>query len=174
MSQSQPVATTVSRTRAIEDLYVRHITAARSTAYLMTGDRAAAEDLAQEAFLRVIGRFQHLRDPEAFPAYLRRAVVNMTLNHLRKRKAERAYLERERGEPVRAASFPDVGEQERLWQALLMLPPRRRAAVVLRYYEDLSEQQAAEALRCSVGAVRSLVAHAMKTLRQQLGEPDGD
>jgi DNA-directed RNA polymerase specialized sigma24 family protein len=45
--------------------------------------------------------------------------------------------------------MPDVGEREELWRAVLDLPPRQRTAVVLRFYEDLSEQQTAEVLRCS-------------------------
>ena len=75
---------------SLEDLYVRSVPSARTTAYLMTGDRALAEDLAHEAFLRVMGRFGDLRAPEAFEAYLRRTVVTVTLNHLRRRRARTA------------------------------------------------------------------------------------
>jgi len=64
--------------------------------------------------------------------------------------------------------MPDVGEREELWRAVLELPARQRAAVVLRFYEDLSEQQTAEALRCSTTAAKSLIARAMETLRKRV------
>ena len=66
-------------------------------AYLLTGDRAVAEDITQDAFVRVSGRLAHLREGAAFDAYLRRAVVNLAKNHFRRRAVERAYLERTRG-----------------------------------------------------------------------------
>jgi RNA polymerase sigma factor (sigma-70 family) len=57
-----------------------------------------------------------------------------------------------------------------MWHAILGLPPRQRAAIVLRYYEDLSESQSAEVLRCSVGALNQLVARAMANLRSSIGK----
>ncbi len=57
-----------------------------------------------------------------------------------------------------------------MWHAILGLPPRQRAAIVLRYYEDLSERQAAEVLRCSVGALNQLVVRATASLRDRIGE----
>jgi RNA polymerase sigma factor (sigma-70 family) len=60
--------------------------------------------------------------------------------------------------------------RDEMWKAILALPPRQRAAVVLRYYEDLSESQAAEVLRCSVGALNQLVVRAMANLRTRIGE----
>jgi RNA polymerase sigma factor (sigma-70 family) len=62
---------------------------------------------------------------------------------------------------------PDVSDA--LWHAILDLPPRQRAAIVLRFYEDLSEVQAADILRCSVKALNQLVVRAMKTLRTSIG-----
>jgi RNA polymerase sigma factor (sigma-70 family) len=166
--ESQAVGKLEDETNSIERLYIRHIPAARVTAYLVTGDRSAAEDLAHEAFLRVTGRFRHLRSPEAFHSYLRRAVVNLSLNHLRKLRRERAYVESEQRERAKTVSLPDFAQQAQLWEALLDLPPRRRAALVLRFYEDLSEQQTAEVLQCSPSAVRSLVFHGMKALRERM------
>jgi RNA polymerase sigma-70 factor (sigma-E family) len=157
----------------IEELYARHIQGGVRLAYLLTGDRAHAEDLAQEAFIRCVGRFQHLRDRRAFDAYLRRAIVNLHTSSLRRRKLERAWIERERSATVtRSASMPDVGGREDLWRALGSLPPRQRAALVLRYYEDLSERDAAEALGCSVAAVKSLVSRGSETLRDLIRGED--
>jgi RNA polymerase sigma-70 factor (sigma-E family) len=151
----------------LAELYERHAPAASRLAYLLTGDRAFAEDLVQEAFVRVVGRFRHLRVPDAFDAYLRRTVVNLHTSHLRRRRLERAYLEREGRVPTETA-MPDVGAREDLWRAVLALPPRQRAAIVLRFYEDLSERETADALGCSTAAAKSLVARAMQTLRARI------
>ena len=70
----------------IEELYARHIGAGVRLAFLLTGDRAHAEDLAQEAFVRCVGRFRHLRQPDAFESYFRRAIVNLHTSGLRRRR----------------------------------------------------------------------------------------
>ena len=155
-----------ARRGRLEALYLSHAPAAAETAFLLTGDRHAAEDLVQEAFVRLAGRFHHVRNPEAFGAYLRQTIVNLFFSQLRRRKVERAYLEREGRRPVETAPEPpDVDGREELWKALQRLPERQRAAVVLRFYEDLSEQQTARVLRCSAAAAKSLVARGMESLR---------
>ena len=161
--------TTDDASSQIADLYARHVPAAGRFAYLLTGDRGQAEDLVQEAFVRVIGRFGHLRVPDAFEAYLRRTIVNLHTSSLRRRRLERAYLERAASGTERSAPPPDVGAREDLWRALDGLTPRQRAAIVLRFYEDLSERDTAALLRCSPAAVKSLVARAMETLRARIG-----
>ena len=156
-------------TSGLEELYERHAPAAGRLAYLLTGDRPAAEDLVQEAFVRVVGRFRHLRVPDAFEAYLRRTIVNLHTSQLRRRRLERAHLEREQAAAQKASpAMPEVGVREELWQALQELPARQRAAVVLRYYEDLSERETASLLHCSPNAAKSLVARAMETLRARI------
>lgn len=153
----------------LAELYERHAPAAGRLAYLLTGDPGLAEDLVQDAFVRVVGRFAHLRVPDAFDAYLRRTIVNLHVSQLRRRRVERAYLERHSRSSERTDAMPDIGERDELWRAVQSLPPRQRAAVVLRFYEDLSEQQTAETLRCSTAAAKSLVARAMETLRPRVG-----
>jgi DNA-directed RNA polymerase specialized sigma24 family protein len=64
--------------------------------------------------------------------------------------------------------MPDVGAREDLWRRVLELPPRQRAALVLRYYEDLSEHDAAQTLGCSVAAMKSLVARGTSALRERI------
>jgi RNA polymerase sigma-70 factor (sigma-E family) len=164
------------RTR-IGELYVRNATAAVRLAYLLTGDQAVAEDLVQDAFVRLAGRLVHLRDPDAFDAYLRRTVVNLTRSHFRRRRVERTYLERARFalEPE-AARLPDrsIEDREELWRALGRLTQRQRAAIVLRFYEDLSEAEVAEILRCRPGTVKSLVSRGLETLRIEVRGEGGD
>jgi RNA polymerase sigma-70 factor (sigma-E family) len=158
----------------IADLYLRHAPTGLRLAYLLTGDRALAEDLMQEAFARLIGRLRHLRQPDAFDAYLRRTIVNLSTSHFRHRAVERAYLEREAPRSRSESREPDVVTHETMRRALLSLPERQRAAIVLRFYEDLTEQQTAEALRCRPGTVRSLVSRAMTSLRTDLRGDDDD
>src|SRR5207302_5853382 len=112
----RPAATDAGR---LGDLYLRHADDAVRHAYRLTGSRALAEDLAQEAFVRLAVRLVHLRDPGAFDAYLRRTVVNLANSHFRRRKVERTYLERARGElGHRAAQGSDRSPEDReeLWQ----------------------------------------------------------
>jgi RNA polymerase sigma-70 factor (sigma-E family) len=155
-------------------LFVRHAADSIRLGYLLTGDRALAEDLVQEAFVRLAGRFADVRNPEAFPGYLRTTVVNLSRMHFRRRKVERAYLEREGQRPSIDASSPEVEEHERLKRALLRLPERQRAALVLRFYEDLSERDTADTLRCRPGTVKSLVSRALASMRDELrGAGDG-
>ena len=61
----------------LAELYVRHAAEATRLAYMLTGDRQLAEDLVQDAFVKLAGRLVHLRDPGAFDAYLRRTIVNL-------------------------------------------------------------------------------------------------
>ena len=152
----------------VERLYASHIQEATRLAYLMTGDRQLAEDLAQDAFVRAASRFQHLRGDDSFSGYLMTAVVNACRGHWRRRKVERLYLERHRSEAVGAAVQPDVGTRLAVTEALAGLPPRQRAAVVLRHYADQSEQRTADLMGCSVGTVKTLTSRGLKTLRERM------
>jgi RNA polymerase sigma-70 factor (sigma-E family) len=153
------------RAGRLEELYERHAADAVRLAYLVTSDRELARDLAQDAFVRVAGRFRHLRFPDAFDAYLRRTVVNLCLSHFRHERVAREHLERETSAPTPVIDQPDLGDRDELQRALRRLPVRQRTAIVLHYYEDLSEAEVAAAMRCSPAAARSLVSRGMETLR---------
>ena len=152
----------------LEDLYVRHAPAALRLAFFLTGDRELAQDLVQDAFVRIAGRFRYLRMPDAFDAYLRRTVVNLFTSYLRRLRLERAEIARERTERQIEPPPQDSVEHDELVQALRHLPERQRVAVVLRFYEDLTEREAAEAMRCSTRSVNSLVSRAMVALRDEM------
>jgi RNA polymerase sigma-70 factor (sigma-E family) len=152
---------------SLADLYVEHAPEGIRLAFLLTGDRALAEDLVQDAFVRLVGRLRHLRDPAAFGAYLRRTIVNLSTSHFRRQRVARAYLERVAGAPTVDTNTNDDLD-EAMHAALLRLPERQRAAIVLRFYEDLSDVQAAAILKCPPGTVRSLVSRGMTTLRATL------
>jgi RNA polymerase sigma-70 factor (sigma-E family) len=149
------------------ELYAAHAPDATRLAYLLTGDRALAEDLVHEAFVRLFGRFRDLRNPDAFGAYLRTTVVNLARSHFRRRRVEREYMDRTGREPDVERDV-DLEGREAMWRALQGLRPRQRAAIVLRYYEDLTEVQTAEVLGCAVGTVKSLVSRGIDQLRQEL------
>jgi RNA polymerase sigma-70 factor (sigma-E family) len=153
----------------LADLYLSYSDGALRLAYLLTGDRSLAEDLVQDAFVKLAGRFADLRDPGAFEAYLRKTVVNLARMHFRRTRLERAYLQRQNREPGPNATLPDVAAYEEMKRALLSLPHRQRAALVLRYYEDLSEAQIAEVLRCRPGTVKSLLSRGVRGLRAHIG-----
>ncbi|MGH2554821.1 MAG: RNA polymerase sigma factor [Actinomycetota bacterium] len=162
------------RRSRLGDLYLVHADGAVRLAYLLTGDRALADDLVQDAFVYLAGRLSHLRNPDSFDAYLRRTVVNLANMHFRRRKVERAYLENKVREPGPGRRDPDVAMLQTLRAALLRLPHRQRAAVVLRYYLDIPDAETGDILRCRRGTVRSLVSRGMETLRAELrGEEDG-
>ena len=155
----------------LSDMYTRHAPDCLRLAYLLTGDRALAEDLVQDAFVRVSGRFVHLRNPQAFGHYLQRTVVNLTKNHFRRRSIERSYLERQGRQPEARHDTPEAARMT-VRAALLGLPERQRAAIVLRFWLDMPEHQVAELLRCRPGTVRSLVSRGMAALRDAIGDGD--
>jgi RNA polymerase sigma-70 factor (sigma-E family) len=151
----------------LADLYWRHADGAVRLAFLLTGDRHAAEDIAQDAFVRLFGRFQDLRSPDAFEVYLHRTVVNLSRDRFRRLK-----LERDRATEVNtfrpSEDTSKIEDRELIRKTLRGLPQRQQEALVLRYYLDLSEQQTAEVLQCSVAAVKSLVARATASLRKRM------
>ncbi|MEQ7004789.1 SigE family RNA polymerase sigma factor [Actinopolymorpha sp. B17G11] len=137
------------------------------TAFLLTGDHHTAEDLAQTALARTYLAWERIRDKGSLDAYVRRVMVNEHTTWWR-----RAWRRRERSTDnvpeEEAWSPPDMGERAEVWTLVCSLPPRQRAAVVLRYYEDLSEAETAQALGCSVGTVKSQTSRAIATLRERL------
>jgi RNA polymerase sigma-70 factor (sigma-E family) len=162
--KTQVAQGTTGRQARLEELYLRNAPSALTTANFLTGDRDLAEDLVQEAFVRVTGRFGHLRTPDAFPTYLRRTMVNLFTSQLRRRALERDWVRRQPPETVTFEGEPELRDDP--WRALAILPARQRAAIVLRYYEDLSEREAAAVLGCSIGAFHQLVTRDEHPTRQ--------
>lgn len=152
-------------------LYQAHVREIRGLAFLLTGSEQAAEDLAQEAFIRVFGRLVHLRNPSSVEAYLRRTVVNLARMQFRHKAVERRYLAAKAAEAPTATDHDVVG-LERLREALAELPYRQRAAVVLRFYADRPDEEIAELLGCATATVRSLISRAMPVLREVMGNDD--
>src|SRR5690606_6703786 len=119
-------------------------------AFLLVGDEAVAEELVQDAFLRVHGRWeQGIDHPKA---YLRTAVVNACRSWGRRASRERDHHRRR----LEAVEDPPFAADE-LGDVLDRLPHRQRAAIVLRFYEDLPEAEIAAAIGCRPNTVRTLI-----------------
>jgi RNA polymerase sigma-70 factor (sigma-E family) len=159
------------RDELLADLYARHHGEAVRLAWALCRDAVLAEELAQEAFVRLYVRRRTLRDPAAAPAYLRRTIVNLVHDHGR-----RSGRQRELVVPMSAATEEPIDALDpigarTLVDAVAELPKRRRACVILRYYLDLSEADTAAALGVSVGTVKSQTHKALAQLREVLGDP---
>ncbi len=138
------------------------------TAYLMVGDHQLAEDLLQEALVKTLMAWPRLRDRDGLEAYSRRISVTTLISWRRRRSFHERPME---VLPERSDPDPAVGvvNHDVVIAALRTVPPRQRAAIVLRYYQDLTETQTAEAMGCSVGAVKSQVSEGLRRLRETLG-----
>jgi RNA polymerase sigma-70 factor (sigma-E family) len=142
------------------------------TAFLLTADRHAAEDLLQTTLVKVADRWTRIAATGDPTPYIRKVMLHTAISWRRRRW---------HGE-LPTATMPEVPSRddgistadERLRSALAQVPPRQRAALVLRYYDDLTEAETAAALGCSVGTVKSQTAKGLARLRTLLGtEHDG-
>jgi RNA polymerase sigma-70 factor (sigma-E family) len=163
---AHPTGARVNATTKLRDLYVELAPEAGRLAYLLVGDADAAQDIAQEAFVRVGPRLRRLRDPEKARFYLRTTVINLCRKHWRRRDRERPQRVLDSSMPIQEDHGPGIDQRDEMLAALQTLPARQRAAIVLRYYEDLSEYQTADILGCPVGTVKSSVSRALQTLRE--------
>ena len=152
----------------VERLFATEYVGLCRLATLLVGDRGRAEEIVMEAFLQTFTSWRRLRDPQAAPAYLRRAVVNIARSHLRRRVVEwRANARAHSADSTREGAT-EPRHLDPVLHAVQALPARQRAAVVLRYYLDLSEADIAETLGCSPGTVKSQLAKARTTLASRL------
>ncbi len=149
--------------------------------YRMVRDRATAEDLAQEAFLRVF-RARKTYAPDAkLTTWLFRIATNLALNSLRDGRHRRRELSIDGPEgselPVMEVADPRTAIEQKLvdrdraqaiWQAVQALPEKQRAAVMLHKYQDLGYDEIARILGCSESALKSLLFRAYQTLRDRL------
>ena len=158
--------------RSFQSLYETHARDALALALLLTRDRAVAEDVVQEAFIKVARRFSDLRNPSSFGPYLRRTVVNLIRSRARRLNLERKSLVRIAADSAPTTSAATDLDEGELWDALSELPFRQRAALILRFCEDLSEREAAHILNTTEKAIRSLVGRGTEALRKQLGGGD--
>ncbi|HYF72763.1 MAG TPA: SigE family RNA polymerase sigma factor [Nocardioides sp.] len=154
---------------ALEQLYAAHWRRLVRLSVLLVHDQGLAEEIVQDAFVAVHGRWGRLRDPEHALAYLRQAVVNRSRSALR----HRGVVDRHAAN-LRVADSPDptpaADQRSAVLDALRALPQRQREVLALRYYLDLSESEIADTLGISRGAVKSHASRGAAALRSLLQE----
>lgn len=152
----------VTPSSTLVDLYQDRYDPMVRLAYLLVGDRAVAEELVQDAFVKV---HRHWADVQHPKAYLRTAVVNTCRSWGRRRRREDEHHRRR----LEAVPDPELVADE-MWDVLATLPERQRSAVVLRFYEDLPEAEIAALLGCRPNTVRTLVHRGLATLRKEVAQ----
>jgi RNA polymerase sigma-70 factor (sigma-E family) len=144
-------------------LYDDNFTSLRRLAFALVGEAAVAEEIAQEAFVRLYASWRRLDRLEHAPSFLRKIVLNLCRSRGRRIAAGRRIEPLLRGPS--SVDQPDVALRLDIWTALGSLPQRQRTCMVLRYLEDLPEAEVADLLGCSLGTVKSQLHRA----RQKLG-----
>jgi len=160
--------------RAFEELVRRHGRGILNLVYRYLGDAAAAEDAAQEVFVKVYRARKRYRPEARFSTWLYRIAVNHCLNAIRARRTqpsgtppEDELVEGRGGTPVDAAMRREDLRRE-VKEAVDSLPEHQRMAVILARYHEMSYAEIAEAMKLSVEAVKSLLFRAKENLRLRL------
>ena len=159
--------------RHVSALYQAHALALVKLAVLMTGDQPTAEDVVQDAFLGLYRRWQALHDADKALGYLRSSVLNgcRSVHRVRFRRQGITLDPQDHADSAEAEAM--LGEAHReVLAALRRLPSRQREAVVLRYYLDMTEAQAAQAMGVSKGTVKSATSRGLAALARMLKEED--
>lgn len=141
-------------------------------AYLLSGNRHDAEDLVQSALVRVLSSWRRVRSDGNPVGYTRRTLTRLYIDQWRRGRGRETPQPEVPDTAATTSIGDDVASRHDALALLAVLPPGQRAVVVLRYYDDLSEAQTAEALSCSVGTVKSQLFKALRTLRRQLPSMD--
>jgi len=148
-----------------------HSTVLLRSAYLLTGELAAAEDLVQDTFLRLFPQWSRVAAADVPLAYVRRSMTNNFINGKRRRSGHELLF----ADPPERGYHPDLAgplsDRELVRGLLADLPPKQRAVLVLRFYDDLSDAQIAADLGCRQGTVRSIISRSLGALRAGAGRP---
>jgi RNA polymerase sigma-70 factor (sigma-E family) len=160
-----------SATPTYEEYVAARWSALYRTAYLLTGAHADAEDLAQATLVKAYLSWSKVAGAASPDAYVRRILTNTFVSGRRPLRIARERLVDSVPE-IQASDGIDL-DRLQLWPHIASLPPKQRAVIVLRYYEDLSEQQIADALGCSTGTVKSNASLALRSLRTRMGAEEG-
>ena len=153
----------------VSDLVAEHGTWMLRLAYLLTGDRANAEDLYQETLVKIVARPARVNAARNRKAYLRKMLVNGHIDATRRRSGTFEVLtaDEEIGPPATDSTpLLDIEARAEMWEAILRLSPPLRTALVLRYYEDLDDSEIASVAGWSRPTVRSNVSRALAELRR--------
>jgi RNA polymerase sigma-70 factor (sigma-E family) len=154
-----------------EEFVAARLPAVLRFAGVLTGDRARAEDVVQEALIRASGRWQTIGQLDRPEAYVRKMIVNEFLSWRRRSwRLVPGGTGGLGGQPVPDPAV-DYAERDAILIELAKLPRRQRAVLVLRYYQGLSDPEIAEVLGCRPGTVRGYAARALAALRAEMAGP---
>lgn len=162
---------TAAADAVVEELFASEGRSLVRLARIFCDDRDAAEDLVQEAFIRLHRSAGSIRDPSRGPAFLRSIVINLARDHNRRGLMSLRHQGAMR-RPEIAPSFEDEAIAEADHEtlgALRTLPDRQRACLVLRYYLDLSEREIADTLGISKNSVKTHTRRGLTALEARLG-----
>ncbi|GAA4123478.1 hypothetical protein GCM10022415_28660 [Knoellia locipacati] len=166
-------ATDLEREEALTVLFRTHCADLTRLGYALTGDRGAAEEAVQDAFVSLHRHWRTLRDRSAIHAYLRAAVVNRCRSVHRDRARRVRATEPLRPELVALPGAEDEAlaheASRRIVEQVRHLPQRQREVIVCRYYLDLTERQTADLLQISVGSVKKHASRALAALHDRMG-----
>jgi RNA polymerase sigma-70 factor (sigma-E family) len=162
--------TMADRTRTRDEEFAAYMHARQPsllrTAYLLTGDRHTAEDLVQTALAKLYLSWDKVEQRGSIDGYVRRILVNENNSLWRRGWKKREYTTHDLPDDHVTDEY-DEGQRAAVWEVVQTLPRKARAVVVLRYYEQLSEAEIADALGISVGTVKSQASRALATLRER-------
>lgn len=150
----------IEREPGFEAIHTAHHDQIVRLAHLMVRSEAVAEELGQEAFLRLYSGFDDIKSPSGF---LRAVVVRLAITWRSRRD-----MEHERLRLVATSGQTEVSEPDEMWDAIGRLRPERGAVLVLRYYADLSHRDIGRTLGCPTATARSRLRRALADLREEL------
>jgi len=157
--------------RALYDRYKDRVYSI--TLYFFHGDHSAAADVTQEVFLKLMTNIRQFRGDSEFSTWLYRLVVNACTDSTRRRKtavatADTARIDNLAGPASQEEDYARAQIGESVREAVAALPDKFRIAVLLRYFDELSYEQMAQALHCSMGTVASRLSRGHKLLGERL------
>jgi len=157
---------------AFEQIVIRYQQFAWRIAYRYTGNDSDAEEIAQEAFLRILDSAKDYQPSAKFSTYLYKVLANLCLDHTRKKRPQLVadFLVDQELADTPDSNLQMMERDQAVKSAVDSLPVRQRLAVILRYYENLSYAHIADAMNTSVKAVERLLARARKHLKSSLAD----
>lgn len=152
---------------AKEELFRRHWPPVWRRAFAVTGRRALADDVAQDALLRAFDKLGELEDPSRFGDWLGQIATRRAIDLLR---SESRLDQLQDSDGVGVEWIDRSDDESDLQVAVALLPPDRRTVVVMRYWLDLTPPEIAESLELPLGTVHSRLGRALADLRERLAE----
>jgi RNA polymerase sigma-70 factor (ECF subfamily) len=169
-----PVATAVDADALVVTMYEREGRSLVRLARLFVDDRNAAEDVVQEAFIRLARSAARIEDPTKAAAYLRSIVLNLARDHNRRGLVSlRHRLPFDRAEAMLEDEVTLRDDQQRVIDALRELPHRQRDCLVLRYYQELGIEAIGDTLGVSPNSVKTHLRRGLDALERRLAQAEG-